>query len=218
MQLCALHAVNSVLPPGEPRFAKADFDAICEALSPARFFNPHRAWCGTGYYDVNVIMCALEKRGYDVSWFDSRRPVSEIPPSASVAGFILNCAYRGWAWLFLRDKRHWFAVRNADGTVYNLDSKLRRPEVRPGPRISATWAAHCAPAPHGAGAGLGGRVSRLGAPRHGARWPRAGGAGPPVTPPRGPAASWGGRGHRQPTPRPRCRSSGCFRPAPRPRA
>lgn len=129
MQLCALHAVNSVMPPAKARFTKAEFDRICLQLSPARWFNPHRAWCGTGYYDVNVIMFALQERGFEVSWFDTRRPVSELPDSASVTGFVLNRAYRGWPWLCLRDKHHWFAVRNVDGAVYNLDSKLRQPEV-----------------------------------------------------------------------------------------
>jgi hypothetical protein len=42
-------------------FTAADFDALCEQLSPSAstlarvFSNPHRSLLGTGNYDVNVV-------------------------------------------------------------------------------------------------------------------------------------------------------------------
>ena len=42
-------------------------------LSPASFINPHRNMFGLGNYDVNVIMAALQKKGYETIWFDKRK-------------------------------------------------------------------------------------------------------------------------------------------------
>lgn len=141
LELCALHSINCVMPEDAPKYRKQELDELCEAVTPRRCCNPHRAWCGTGFYDVNIIMLALDHRGFDVAWFDSRRPARDLPPPASVAGFIFNRAYYRIPILPIKKSRHWFAVRAADGAVYNLDSKLSAPEARaalvppfPGPR------------------------------------------------------------------------------------
>ena len=42
-------------------------------LSPGTFFNPHRSMFGTGNYDINVIMSALQSKDQEVIWFDKRR-------------------------------------------------------------------------------------------------------------------------------------------------
>lgn len=72
-QLCALHALNNLFQSPET-FKKQDLDAICDELAPdSRIFNPHRSTFGLGCYDVNVIISALAKKGYDVLWFDRRK-------------------------------------------------------------------------------------------------------------------------------------------------
>lgn len=72
-QLCALHALNNLFQ-SSSAFTKQDLDAICKELAPdARIFNPHRSVLGFGCYDVNVIISALAKKGYDVVWFDKRK-------------------------------------------------------------------------------------------------------------------------------------------------
>lgn len=111
---------------------------------------------GNGNYDVNVIMAALQTRGYEAVWWDKRRyffltkstfnvhffsaslslcgiivylrDVSSIA-LANVTGFILNVPSNlRWGPLRLPLKRqHWIGVREVGGVYYNLDSKLRNP-------------------------------------------------------------------------------------------
>lgn len=72
-QLCALHALNNLFQDARA-FTKQDLDAICKELSPeSRIFNPHRSALGLGCYDVNVIISALSKKGFDTIWFDKRK-------------------------------------------------------------------------------------------------------------------------------------------------
>lgn len=72
-QLCALHALNNLFQ-NQLTFKKEDLDAICKELAPdSRITNPHRSTFGLGCYDVNVIISALSKKGFDVKWFDKRK-------------------------------------------------------------------------------------------------------------------------------------------------
>lgn len=72
-QLCALHALNNLFQDSQA-FKKHDLDTICKELAPnSRIFNPHRSTLGLGCYDVNVIIAALSKKGFDVVWFDKRK-------------------------------------------------------------------------------------------------------------------------------------------------
>lgn len=72
-QLCALHALNNLFQ-DSTAFRQQDLDAICKELAPdSRIFNPHRSVLGLGCYDVNVIISALSKKGFDVIWFDKRK-------------------------------------------------------------------------------------------------------------------------------------------------
>ena len=73
LQLCALHVVNNLMQQQE--FSKSELDAICLELAPDSYpwWNPHRSPLGLGNYDVNVIMTALQRRGFDTVWFDKRR-------------------------------------------------------------------------------------------------------------------------------------------------
>ncbi|XP_070079285.1 josephin-2 isoform X4 [Equus caballus] len=53
-------------------------------LSPDSRLNPHRSLLGTGNYDVNVIMAALQGLGLAAVWWDRRRwdPQHQVPVPA----------------------------------------------------------------------------------------------------------------------------------------
>lgn len=126
LEFCAIHALNNVLQ--ERVFTKETADDICKRLAPQSVVNPHRSVLGTGNYDVNVIMAALQSRGLAAVWWDKRRSVESVCVSR-VEGFILNVPSRvslGFVSLPLR-RRHWMAVRSIQGLYYNLDSKLKNP-------------------------------------------------------------------------------------------
>ncbi|XP_077455870.1 josephin-2 [Stigmatopora argus] len=127
LELCAIHALNNVLQ--ERVFTKETADDICKRLAPQCVVNPHRSVLGTGNYDVNVIMAALQSRDLAAVWWDKRRPVRSLCVSR-VDGFILNvpsCVSLGVLSLPLLRRRHWLAVRQVNGQFYNLDSKLKSP-------------------------------------------------------------------------------------------
>ncbi|KAH7948736.1 hypothetical protein HPB49_001431 [Dermacentor silvarum] len=73
-ELCALHALNNLFQDGQA-FTKGSLDDICHSLSPDHLVNPHKSMLGLGNYDVNVIMSALQLRGYEAIWFDKRKCV-----------------------------------------------------------------------------------------------------------------------------------------------
>ncbi|XP_058245749.1 josephin-2 isoform X1 [Hemibagrus wyckioides] len=127
LELCAIHALNNVLQ--ERVFTKEAADDICKrSLAPQCVVNPHRSVLGTGNYDVNVIMAALQSRELAAVWWDKRRSVQSLCLE-KVQGFILNVPSRvslGIVSLPLR-RRHWLAVRQVNGQYYNLDSKLKSP-------------------------------------------------------------------------------------------
>ncbi|KAL0985170.1 hypothetical protein UPYG_G00153690 [Umbra pygmaea] len=126
LELCAIHALNNVLQ--ERVFTKETADDICKRLAPQCVVNPHRSMLGTGNYDVNVIMAALQSRDLAAVWWDKRRTVQSLCVD-KVQGFILNVPSRvslGIVSLPLK-RRHWLAVRQVNGQYYNLDSKLKSP-------------------------------------------------------------------------------------------
>ncbi|KAI4571201.1 hypothetical protein MJG53_013307 [Ovis ammon polii x Ovis aries] len=128
LELCAVHALNNVLQ--QQLFSQEAADEICKRLAPDSRLNPHRSLLGTGNYDVNVIMAALQGQGLAAVWWDRRRPLSQLA-LPKVLGLILNLpspVSLGLLSLPLR-RRHWVALRQVDGVYYNLDSKLRAPEV-----------------------------------------------------------------------------------------
>lgn len=71
-ELCALHALNNLFQ-AKDTFTKIELDYICHSLSPDNWINPHRSMLGLGNYDINVIMKALQSRGYGTIWFDKRK-------------------------------------------------------------------------------------------------------------------------------------------------
>ncbi|XP_069766139.1 josephin-1 isoform X3 [Narcine bancroftii] len=99
-------------------------------LSPNTMVTPHKkSMLGTGNYDVNVIMAALQTKGYEAVWWDKRRDVNTIALS-NVMGFIMNIpSSLCWGPVKLPLKRqHWIGVREVAGIYYNLDSKLKLPD------------------------------------------------------------------------------------------
>ena len=69
--LCAVHTLNNLFQ-DRNAYSKADLDDISYSLTPDAFVNPHKNMFGLGNYDVNVLMAALQLRGYEAVWFDKR--------------------------------------------------------------------------------------------------------------------------------------------------
>ncbi|KAK1793937.1 hypothetical protein P4O66_010844 [Electrophorus voltai] len=72
-ELCALHALNNVFQDGAA-FSRDALQDIYQRLSPSTLVTPHKkSMLGNGNYDVNVIMAALQTRGFEAVWWDKRR-------------------------------------------------------------------------------------------------------------------------------------------------
>ncbi|XP_049858934.1 josephin-1 isoform X2 [Schistocerca gregaria] len=128
-EMCALHALNNLFQECNA-FSKAELDTICYSLSPNDWINPHKSFLGLGNYDINVIMAALQKKGCEAIWFDKRKDPKCLNLH-NILGFILNVPsdYKlGFVLLPLR-RRHWVAIREIQGSYYNLDSKLECPQL-----------------------------------------------------------------------------------------
>nr|XP_033785351.1 josephin-1 [Geotrypetes seraphini]XP_033785352.1 josephin-1 [Geotrypetes seraphini]XP_033785354.1 josephin-1 [Geotrypetes seraphini] len=128
-ELCALHALNNVFQDGNA-FTRETLQDIFQRLSPNTMAMPQKkSMLGNGNYDVNVIMAALQTKGYEAVWWDKRRDVGVIALS-QVMGFIMNLpSSLSWGPVKLPLKRqHWICVREIGGIYYNLDSKLKMPE------------------------------------------------------------------------------------------
>uniref|UniRef100_A0A0M3I3T8 ubiquitinyl hydrolase 1 n=2 Tax=Ascaris TaxID=6251 RepID=A0A0M3I3T8_ASCLU len=124
MQLCLLHALNSLMQ--SHAFTKDDLDGIAESLDHSYWFNKHRSMFGTGNYDVNVLIAALETRHLRVVWFDARRSTALIDRT-KVLGYIFNVPSKGF--IPFLNGRHWFTVREVGSLgFFNFDSKKSQPE------------------------------------------------------------------------------------------
>jgi josephin len=86
---------------------------------------------GLGNYDVNVLMTALQSKGYEAKWFDKRKPL-DILVMENIYGFVLNVpsAFRlVGIWPLPFKQKHWIALRGVDdGIFFNLDSNLGKAE------------------------------------------------------------------------------------------
>lgn len=147
-QLCLVHAINMMI--GEECECvvnKTKLDEICDNLAAARsntsntwWWNPHRNPFGLGNYDANVAMIALEQLGYETQFFDSRKPISELPlheehdnddddddsltPTLILQGLLLNVTGSK----FWPGSRHWLACKKYNDCWYWLDSQLDQPK------------------------------------------------------------------------------------------
>lgn len=138
---CGQHAINNLL--GTASVTTTELDAIARELSEGGLGLAHR-WPVLGNYDINVILIALQRRGYEAEWWDRRKreeelravlrtPASEDP--AAVVGVLLNIRTRP---RFLGGLvplgRHWLALRPLADTRQpsqwlNVDSDLPQPIV-----------------------------------------------------------------------------------------
>ncbi|XP_022903386.1 josephin-2 [Onthophagus taurus] len=127
-ELCALHALNNLFQSRE--FTKEELDQICYSLSPDVWINPHKSVLGLGNYDINVLMKALQSRGYEAIWFDKRKEPTCLKLE-NIFGFILNVPsdYKLSFITLPLKRRHWVTCRRINVNFYNLDSKLETPEV-----------------------------------------------------------------------------------------
>lgn len=122
--LCALYSINNFLQ--RSAYTAADLNAISKEFNSSGSSQWHHIPL-IGQYDVNVIMVALQRQGYDVQWLNtsSKQPVD----FSQVEGLLVNS--RNWYGL----GRHWYVVRrfgDADSDQWvNVDSKLKAPEVVP---------------------------------------------------------------------------------------
>eukprot|EP01084_Bolivina_argentea_P263573 446147_1 len=133
-ELCLLHALNSLLQREE--FTQKSLNNICKMLAPNKMINPHKALFGTGNYDANVLMMALNNINIQVQWFDARKanqidlnnPLFLEPnDSIEFIGFILNNPQKAVFGIWSR--RHWLSIKRINGKFYNLDSKLSAPKI-----------------------------------------------------------------------------------------
>jgi len=82
---------------------------------------------------VNVMMFALQNKDMQALWFDKRKSLNSIRPSAAL-GFILNVpsSSRMSSWLpsAIVSLKHWIAIRKigTDELYFNLDSHLEEPQ------------------------------------------------------------------------------------------
>ncbi|XP_075040244.1 josephin-2 [Mixophyes fleayi] len=142
LELCAVHALNNLLQRAEITQLRAE--EICRGLSPNSVINPHRSLLGTGNYDVNVIMAALQTMDFAAVWWDKRRSLESLELS-EIFGFILNIPSPislGFLSLPIT-RKHWIAVRQMNGVYYNLDSKLKSPVRLGGPRELKAFLQDC---------------------------------------------------------------------------
>ena len=81
---------------------------------------------GTGNYDVNVMMVALQRRGLATRWIDKRRPVPSERTLRRLVGVILNRrTTQLWG---LRSSKHWFAFVQVHDVFYLFNSEEERPQ------------------------------------------------------------------------------------------
>ena len=81
-------------------------------LSPQELINPHRSVLGLGNYNINVIMKALQYKGFEAKWYDKRRPII-ILNFDKIFGFILNVPSDNKIGGFISlpwKRNHWFAI------------------------------------------------------------------------------------------------------------
>eukprot|EP00177_Eucheuma_denticulatum_P005193 GFKZ01009459.1.p1 GENE.GFKZ01009459.1~~GFKZ01009459.1.p1 ORF type:complete len:200 (-),score=19.68 GFKZ01009459.1:106-669(-) len=127
---CGLHATNALL--RGPIYTASTMDEIADQMAVERSWfrwsHPHRAIFGLGNYDVNVIMCALERRGLCARWMGNGVSVrGVVEGSGGLVGFLVNVGVKGkwlgWAsdWL-MGERRHWLAVVKYGNAFYEVDS------------------------------------------------------------------------------------------------
>ncbi|CAG8521073.1 4420_t:CDS:2 [Diversispora eburnea] len=100
------------------------------------FVNPHKSILGFGNYDINVLDIALREFDLEVQWFDDRKDIRTVIQftDRTLFGLILNVPITQY---YFWNSHHWIAIKpihvdeEETVVVYNLDSKLHKPEKFP---------------------------------------------------------------------------------------
>ncbi|VTJ87313.1 Hypothetical predicted protein, partial [Marmota monax] len=103
---------------------------IFQKLSPNTLVTPHKkSMLGNGTYNINVIMAALQTKGYKAVWWEKHRNVIVIALT-NIVGFIVNLlSTLCWGTLKLSLKRqHWICVEEMSKAYYNLNFQLKMPK------------------------------------------------------------------------------------------
>jgi hypothetical protein len=108
---------------GKAEFSVAELDGFAKQAGSASVM---------GYYDVNTLILALDSRGYELSYFDGRKDISELPlEDNDILGVLINTTT---PLLFFFTSRHWKCIRkvvnsdNSDASLYFMDSKIKKPK------------------------------------------------------------------------------------------
>ncbi|XP_014776703.1 josephin-1 [Octopus bimaculoides] len=125
LQLCGLHALNNLFQDGNA-FTKKDLDNICTRLCPKEIFNPYRSTFAVGNYDINVLMVAVQSKGYDMLWFNKTRNLKCLVLE-NIEGFILNIPCGNIIMKLISQGKHWITIRKISNVYYSLDSNNKAP-------------------------------------------------------------------------------------------
>jgi hypothetical protein len=124
--LCGVHALNNLL--GGPVFTESDLNEICYSFSD-ELINPHKYIFG-GDFDMNVLIKALESKGYKVEWHDSRKEFNyDAYEKLQPIGFLLNIGNSRNLFdkMIGTSARHWTCIRHHSPNFIYLDSKASSP-------------------------------------------------------------------------------------------
>lgn len=109
---------------GKAEFTVAELDAFAKTAGTGSVF---------GYYDLNTLQLAADSRNCDISFFDARRHVDDLPmDDPMLLGFLVNITS---SLLYFFKSKHWVCIRKLPGENgaparwYHLDSKGKRPEL-----------------------------------------------------------------------------------------
>ncbi|EFA81486.1 hypothetical protein PPL_05474 [Heterostelium album PN500] len=108
LKLCGLHTINNLLQ--YRAYTRSELEHIAYDLDQTKkWINPHKNFFGLGNYDANVLIVALNRKGFEVKWFDKRKRLDEIDFD-KVYGIIVNCMLKKIMGLW--NSRHWFGIKN----------------------------------------------------------------------------------------------------------
>lgn len=93
---------------------------ICYSLSDD-LINPHKHIIG-GDYDANVVIIALENKGYSTNWIDKRK---EYKVKKNLKGLLVNSQKerKFYHKIFKLSARHWATVVRDNDMYYHCDSE-----------------------------------------------------------------------------------------------
>jgi hypothetical protein len=95
-------------------YTEEDMDNLCYELNDNRWFNPHRGL--GGYYDINVVEKALNKKDREIKWHDRRTEfnsndnLNNFWKNENLVGILVNSEYKE----YFMTKHHWLTILKQD--------------------------------------------------------------------------------------------------------